>query len=1472
MTKKYLLLFSTALCLTVGTAYGILPDHRQADRAPEAVRFELSDNPSENLRPRKPHLKGDFRVAGKKHGKAKTRATASASPLIYANIVDYAPNDEPGIYSFTPDTYEFTPVATDGEFGYTYGSTYSNGTFIGIDGKGFGYTWNADNWSLIAGPVASTNVKSTTMAADPTDGTIYSCAFAADGQSIELITIDPSTFTRVSTLSKVDETISALVFDQKGTLYGFGDTGKLFTIDKTNGSFTYKGDTGIDAYFDGAAVIDPASGVCFYAATDWECGLYEVNLSTCEAKLIMEFDDEEEIKSMYILPEAPATGAPAAAENLKTSFEKGSMTGKISFTAPTLTFDGATGTGNLNYILACNDVELKRSSCEWGEDVTVDYTAPETGSYAFVVTMYSDAGESRQAAKGCWIGNDTPGDPSNLKVVRKNGENLITWNAPSSSLHGGYVAFDEITYTVTRFPGNSIVAEGIKECQYTDKLADGNAPEQYHYTVTASWNGAESGSVTSNNVMVGAVYYNSFDTQEQFDEFLSVSLILDGPEWTYASWYKAATVSDFEDAAVSAWLISPAFQLSAGNTYTLKFDTWCSNDNYKENLSVYITPTSIPADIYTATPVINKMTINWEYYDTKTITAEFTPEADGTYYLTFNGCSARDLGSVYVDNILLYRNSTVPFPASPEVSGEVMFGNMAMISVTAPATDTDGNELESLLRLDIFRNGEMIKSYDNPEPGETYNFIDMIPGEGSFTYTAIAYSEAGPSAAGSYLISTVAAAKPRQARITSITENGNSGEITLEWDAPTTDLSNNPIVDGTLTYSIYVDGQDQPVATGLTDTKHTWQAVESGKQEFLSFFIVVSNEAGDSAPSAMSEPRPFGTPDKAPYAESFAGMEPTNVWNFYNSDDYSEGRWLFVAGSETPKASPVDNDGGMLAFEGEYLDDTAWATSGKIDLGEGTSPRLSFWYFAVNATEGKDQLDVMVSDGSGYKRLDSFTMRDAMANGWMKRTVDLSAYAGKVISLRLVGTSFRTRSLMLIDRIEILTLDKDVEAAAFIAPASVITGKEFSITGVVLNNGNDINGTVTVSLLRDGVEVAKDNIYGIQSGAEGYAAFTQEADAGSAETIKYQMTVTLDGDQVTDNNTSEEVTVKVIPCTLPTVQNLQASYTSDKKSDVRLTWTAPDVTALAPEAYTENFEYYEPFEINPEGDWHFIDGDGDYTYGSQSYPFEGMTDPKAFIVLDSDHFNLTYTAHSGNRYLASFSGVNKQNDDWMISPELFGGAQTVSLHARSYTDMYGSEQFEILASSSGNAVADFKLVKKFETVPTEWTEFSADLPEGTKYFAIRCTSSNTFMFFVDDVTYIPAVHPATKFNITGFNLFVNGKRVNNSPIFSMAYNHMPAAGTDPEYALSVIYDHGESILSKSVKPSLSNVEIVAEETLTAHAIAGGIEINGKGNATVVSADGRMLFSGNVDGTVFVPTASGVYLAGATNAPVKVIVR
>ena len=176
---------------------------------------------------------------------------------------------------------------------------------------------------------------------------------------------------------------------------------------------------------------------------------------------------------------------------------------------------------------------------------------------------------------------------------------------------------------------------------------------------------------------------------------------------------------------------------------------------------------------------------------------------------------------------------------------------------------------------------------------------------------------------------------------------------------------------------------------------------------------------------------------------------------------------------------------------------------------------------------------------------------------------------------------------------------------------------------------------------------------------------------------------------------------------------------------------------------TEGFESYEAFSVDPAGSWTFYDGDEGTTYGFQSVtvpnlPYTGagfimnptMTDPD---ITDSQG------AHTGDQYLAMFNSVpstilnGTTTNDWIISPALTN-ATSISFWARELTAQYGSETMRVLYSTTTNDVNAFQLIQQESVSAEEWTEYTYNLPAGTKYVAINCASSDIFALYIDDIT------------------------------------------------------------------------------------------------------------------------------------------
>lgn len=69
--------------------------------------------------------------------------------------------------------------------------------------------------------------------------------------------------------------------------------------------------------------------------------------------------------------------------------------------------------------------------------------------------------------------------------------------------------------------------------------------------------------------------------------------------------------------------------------------------------------------------------------------------------------------------------------------------NTANISFTAPVTTGSGNQLTSISRIDVERNGIVVKTFENPAPGSQHSYTDEVPEAGDYIYAIVPFNEIG---------------------------------------------------------------------------------------------------------------------------------------------------------------------------------------------------------------------------------------------------------------------------------------------------------------------------------------------------------------------------------------------------------------------------------------------------------------------------------------------------------------------------------------------------------------------------------------------------------------------------------------------------------------------------------------------------------------------------------------------------------
>ena len=160
------------------------------------------------------------------------------------------------------------------------------------------------------------------------------------------------------------------------------------------------------------------------------------------------------------------------------------------------------------------------------------------------------------------------------------------------------------------------------------------------------------------------------------------------------------------------------------------------------------------------------------------------------------------------------------------------------------------------------------------------------------------------------------------------------------------------------------------------------------------------------------------------------------------------------------------------------------------------------------------------------------------------------------------------------------------------------------------------------------------------------------------------------------------------------------------------------------------------------GDWTIYDATGANVYGPNNLTWEDKYSPQAWTPFNSSTITFA-TAYNGSKYIESVCpSTGVAADSWLISPELSGNAQTITFYARIFSTTYTPETFEVLYSTTDidrsnfeNSVSSFTVAQSYSSSTTTWTQYSANLPEGAKYFAIRHTSNDKYGIMVDDVKY-----------------------------------------------------------------------------------------------------------------------------------------
>lgn len=1330
--------------------------------------------------------------------------------------------------------------------------------------------WDLDTGELLSSRFASTfTILGTDVAKDPTSGKVYGCYYTEDGLGFQLGIGNYETMSSTA-ICALPDAWNACAINSKGQLYAIDYEGRLLKVEKTNGNYEVVGTLPIKPTYSASAAFDLTDDTLYWTVINeaGDAGLYKIDTSNAQATLVNAFTGTQQVCGLVVPPIEAMPKAPAAVENLSLEFDADNLNGFVSFKSPNTSYDGTALSGTVNYNVTANGQTIATGATSYGIDNKVAVAVSEAGSYKFGVYLTNAEGDGAKKYIKSYIGNDTPAAPK-VNIAYEDGKFNVTWAPVVNSVNGGYIDPQRISYTVTRMPDNVIVAQSTSATSLIDPVEKPISFITYHYEVTATYKEKTSQPGISNEVTIGVIvppYLQTFDTQQQFNLFDVINANGDGETWYWWTTRKRAHIMYNSSMAMDDWLITPAIMLKGGMAYPLNFNTYSSGD-YTERLEVKLgTAPSVEA---MTTELLAPFSVTEK--DATNHTCYIEVENDGMYYIGFHAISPKDTDYIDVDDISIGEGVAVHAPEAVSdliVEADELGNKVVAISFVTPTKDYSNESITMLQSAQIYRNDELVHTERFPMPGQKIVWADTPSAPGYYTYTIYAVNGTGRGKPAFKKV-FVGTNKTQAPENVAIFEKGNTGEVTVSWKAPEKDIDGNPARLTYVTYSI-LEG-DKVIAEGLPAGEYSFVANDGDTQKFVQYGVTAVTESGNS-PIALTPKLPVGKPYPAPFNESFANGEAGSILNMELLSGLNPVYWELCKDNDIPNLESQDGDNGYLAFTTESSGYASMVATGKIDLTGLTYPGLTFYSNPLGVGDlNTNTIDVYVDDGQYYYTMKNVAMNTLLNEGWNKVTVPLDYFKGKTVRFMFVAVnSFNIFTVM--DNITVDELSElNLSAYNISGPLNVVPGKVFDISAVVQNTGAKSSGAFTLALLHNGDEIDRKAVSSIKAGEETKVVFSQSLGILSDEENEYRVKIISSADRDESDDISEILTVNLNLPVYPNVTDLSGQV---EDTAVRLSWSEPNLDYEAPTAETDDFESYTSWATSGVGDWTFVDADGDYIGGLQNISLPGITGRQSFFVLDSTlpalYDNDTFKASSGKKYLANmFTG--KVVDDWAITPRLSGEAQTVTFMARSYHEDY-PETFQILYSTTDVKTSSFTLLSTHNNLPNSWEKFTVNLPEGARYMAIRCISDNAFMLFIDDVTFIKA-SPCEDLNLQYYRVYHNGEVLQNVSTPGYVYN--PGDG-EHEYAVTVVYDKGESRGSNIVTLNTSGSDIILKESPVIYAVGNKIIIkNAEGKAAAIySIDGISIWrDDNVDSEhIEIEAAAGIYLGKVGDKEYKLLVR
>lgn len=850
------------------------------------------------------------------------------------------------------------------------------------------------------------------------------------------------------------------------------------------------------------------------------------------------------------------------------------------------------------------------------------------------------------------------------------------------------------------------------------------------------------------------------------------------------------------------WLVSPALKLKVGKSYELAYTISGETNNAKETYEVKLGADRAAAAMKKT--IAAKIVAPADFIEKATVKVVFSVDADGEYYIGwhFNTEMQLEAGGFSIYNIELKEKLGESAPAAVtdvKVAPATNGGHSAVITFTAPTKDMGDKALTKLTKIEVYRGEESVKTFENPAPGAALSFTDTNIPNGINTYRFVPVSDEGEGE-GVEVSAFIGIDVP--AAVGKLSLIYNDGKAQIKWNTVTKGANGEYVNPDAITYTLK-RAKTVEVAKGIKTSSYEDTPPVKDIQEALVYNIAAVNEAGESK-RTYSNIIVTGKPYTLPVKESFANGNLSNFWlinyskldrwsPFYDESNYSQ-----------------DGDCGFIGFTPKFIGEWSVLESGLIDLGQAKDPVLSFYYKTHQNSE--DVLKVWVSKDYGVAdTIATIDLQEVELREWIKAELPLKKFVGgKFIQIAFDCKGSTETSNLYLDNINIFDRKtNDLEIKMKETPGRLRVDNAAAVIVDVTNHGTMAANNYIVTVYNGKEQLASTKGATVAAGKTVQNTITFTPQRTFADTAQLYAKVEIEGDEDLGNNTTDTVTVAVKFPSYPTAKDLKAIVGTRNT----LVWNLPDAPRTDDQRIVESFETYLDFTNTNIGDWLLYDVDFHTVYGFNETTFPRMGDRQAWTVFNyaktTPASSSAWKGHTGDKVLISFGAPYAITENWLVSPELPGKAQTISFWSKAFKGT-SKETYSVMYSTTGFNRSDFAMLEEKHVVPEAWTEEEYNLPEGTKYFAIVASSADGYATLIDDINFLPDSTAAQDLTLMGYNIYRDGVKVNNAPVKDTKF--IDTTSGAHRYHVTAVYDKGEAKFSNEAEVTTADGIVVVSAT------------------------------------------------------------